>query len=231
MGTLRRAMMAGASVGGGGSDPYWSDVIALLHMDGANGSTTFTDETGKTWGRFSPTAISTAQSKFGGASGYFAGANDKQLIATPDPDFALGTGDFTIECFIWAASLSTRGIFHTAAPSSAAGVALGYDNAANRFQLYNNGSVVNSAAGLISTSTWYHVAVVRDGATINVYLDGALIITSATAVNVTTESFFIGLYYNKDFCWNGYLDEFRITKGVARYTAAFSPPTAAFPSS
>jgi hypothetical protein len=84
------------------SDPDFANVSLLLHMDGSNGSTTFPDSSsnGLTVTRYGNAQISTAQSKFGGASAYFDGAGD--YLELPNPNTAIGAvaGDFTIECWV-----------------------------------------------------------------------------------------------------------------------------------
>ena len=90
----------GGGGGGGARDPYFSNVVSLMHFDGANGSKVFTDQiAGRTWTNFgTDIAISTAQSKFGGASLNGGNINSNYLVSdTPASDFTFGTGDFTIE--------------------------------------------------------------------------------------------------------------------------------------
>lgn len=87
-------------------DYLWAYVASLLHFDGVNNGTTFTDQKGKTWSRSGSPVTSTTQSMFGGASGYFSGA---QYIYTPNhADFNFGAGDFCIE---WST-------YYTTAPGS-----------------------------------------------------------------------------------------------------------------
>ena len=81
------------------TDPYWNDVAVLLHMDGDNDSTTFTDVKGKQIINYGNAKISTAYSKFGGSAGYFNGATADYITIPASPDFEFGSGDFTIECW------------------------------------------------------------------------------------------------------------------------------------
>ena len=77
-----------------------------------------------------------------------------------------------------------------------------------------------------SVSTWYHVAYVRSGTSFNLYVNGILESTVTNSDSFNFSGWTIGRgYYDNQF--NGYIDDFRITKGVARYTAPFTPPTAA----
>ena len=93
--------------------------------------------------------------------------------------------------------------------------------------------------GTLSTSTWTHVAVTRSGSTVRGFLNGSLI-SSGTSTRDFTNSYplFVGIWGTSGGNWpsgtidspfNGYIDDLRITKGVARYTANFTPPTQAFP--
>src|SRR5687768_6144765 len=80
--------------------------VALLHMDGADGSTTFTDESGKTWTARGDAQIDTAQSVFGGASGRLDGNGD--FVDTPDhADWDFGSGDFTLDLRVRFAAVGT----------------------------------------------------------------------------------------------------------------------------
>ena len=84
--------------------------------------------------------------------------------------------------------------------------------------------------GAVSTGQWYHVALVRNGNTFNGYLDGVSGSSTTSSASIganSTNGAFFGAQATSNF--NGYLDDIRITKGVARYTANFTPPTAAFP--
>jgi hypothetical protein len=83
-----------------------------------------------------------------------------------------------------------------------------------------------------STGTWYHLAVVRDGTNLKVYVDGSAVTTvavSTTALDDATSDFRIGVYNGGNYEWyfSGHMDDFRVTNGYARYTGNFTPPTAA----
>lgn len=87
---------------------FYGSVVALLHMNGSDASTTFTDQRGHTFTAAGNAQIDTAQSKFGGASGLFDASGD--YISTPDSDeWSFGSGDFTIEC--WYRPTRTNSFF------------------------------------------------------------------------------------------------------------------------
>ena len=199
-----------------GGDPYWANVLSLLHFDGANGSTTFTDEKGVSWTRYGSTAaISTAQSKFGGSSLLLSSGGLNGTYAS-----ALGTGDYTIECWIYPTSVS------------AITVVWGKSNYAldlwnNQLLFYRSAQYCISAA--ITANNWYHVALVRESGVNKIYVNGVASATTTTAGSGDPGAAFdIGCLLGGNTL-QGYIDEFRVTKDVARYTSNFTPPTAPFP--
>lgn len=227
--TINLSLAAGtANENAGGTDPDFASVSLLLHMDGSNGSTTFTDSSSNalTVTANNNAEISTAQSKFGGASGLFNG--DGAYLLVPDDGTAIGTGDFTIECWI-RITLGTgyRGIVS---------LVPGSDNntlyvLADTIIWYDSGN--QAASAQLSSNTWYHVAVARESGTLRTFVDGVESSTDYTSTaNIASNTARIGTRGGANGEWyNGYIDDLRITKGVARYTANFTPPTAAFPDS
>lgn len=213
--------------GNAGADPNYSNVTSLLHMEGANGGTTFTDEKSITWDRFAglPTT-STAQFKFGSSS--MSGSFIRGTNALGVGGF--GTGNFTIEGWFYATSTTTRGLFDALAGSTSATIAAGWDQSTTHWQVYFSGTVYSSANTSITLNTWQHFALVRNGTACVLYIGGVALVSFTSAANVTFPDLRYALYYNSSFPWVGYMDECRVTRGVARYTAAFTPPTAAFPS-
>lgn len=222
-------------------DGDFTDVSLLLKGEGTNGSTTIVDSSPspKSVAALNGAQISTAQSKFGSASIAFDGVND--YLSSTSSDFAVGTGDFTAEAFFYINSFNN---FNTVigtrkgAINSATGWTIGctgtpggpFNSYAPFF--YTN-SVVQGAANLLSPNTWYHLAVSREGSTIRLFLDGTIVATSSNTQNLTDDVLFVGAQQNVNTAiqelLNGYIDEVRVTKGVARYTENFDVPTAPFP--
>lgn len=229
--------------GGSDGDPYFSSVVALLHMD-----TNYADSSSyaRTFSGFGNAAISTAQSKFGGASLVLDGTGD--YLTTPDAAaMELGSSDFTVEAFIRPSDIPAggayRGVFSKRNTSTDLSWNFSLDGDASgkmRFYYSTSGtSITGSAdsASALSANTWYHVAAVRNGSSLIVYLDGV----GGTSHNIgastiadKTMALAIGrqsLTASNKGDFNGYIDEVRITVGVARYTANFTPPSAPFPNS
>jgi hypothetical protein len=180
--------------------------------------------------------ISTAQSKFGGSSILFDGTDDF-LSAPYSPLFNFGTGQFTIECWVNFTTLSgNRMIFDTyTAASLGGGYQLYWRGTGTSITFYANGVIVaQSSFTSHSTSVWYHVAVTRDASNVvRIFIDGTQYAsaTYATAIDMaTTGKVGVGIQVStltNDLA--GYIDDLRVTNGFARYTANFTPPTAAFP--
>ena len=220
-------------------DPDFDKVSLLLHMDGAEGSTTFTDNspTPKTVTASGSAAISTAQSKFGGAS---LGLTGGFLSVANSADFDTATGDFTVEFWLRPTSLAAAAILFNKANATGAGYpyqAYVTTWGGLAFRSYNAVGAelftIATAGGLVAVGTWTHLAFVRFGSTFTVYVKGVASGSATYSGYLPTHVFpmSIGAYSNGDAPFSGHIDEFRFTKGAARYTANFTPPTEAFPNS
>jgi hypothetical protein len=209
-----------------GADPSYANVSLLLHMDGSNGSTTFTDSgpNARPVTRTGNAQISTAQSKFGGASGLFDGSGD--ILSVLDYADMEMTADFTIECFAYPTVTTDKII----AGHNVQNVQLFRINsgATGNISVYLNDTVLSNTAAGITANQWHHLAVSRTGSTTRVFVDGTQIGSSNTTWTGSFKFNLIGGMFGLDF--QGYIDEFRVTKGVGRYnSASFTVPTAAFP--
>jgi hypothetical protein len=231
----------------GGQDPPQGTETSLL--------TNFTnagifDNTGKNnLETVADAQIDTSVKKYGTGSMEFDGTGDFLLLpASPYHNF--GTGDFTIEMWLYVPT----GYFQTiqrlvstgsASPAGACYFSLGNDNGIGAGYLcaavdltspYDlaSGNPLLASSTLFPVATWTHVALVRSGSSVVIYQGGVSVASvsnsavwdfggssglriSGTNWSPTTENL------------EGFIDDLRITKGVARYTAAFTPPTAAFP--
>lgn len=231
------------AAGAGDKDPFFANVELLLHMEGANGSTTFTDSSSRasTFAALGNAQISTARSKFGSASGLFDGTGDR--ITTPDrTGLRLGTSDFTIEAFVYpdSAGINTnRGIYTKRASNAVFREVTIYITSGNRFEFLGtfNGTtwgLVITDAATITHNQWYHIAMTRSGSSFFAFVNGTQVGTgtNAGALTAAADDCVVGaLGANGDFSFYGNIDEFRFTKGTARYTSAFTPPTMQFPDS
>jgi hypothetical protein len=220
------------SVGGGGGgividggDPYYSAVSLLLHMDGTNGSTNFVDS-GPNALAVTPVGnaqVSTAQSKYGGASGYFDGTGDYLSASSPDI-----TGSWTVECWWYPSTVTVQQTILSCNSGSSAGINI-WCNTSGRMVVDNG--VTGQAAftgGSFTANQWNHIAVVRNGTTTTGYINGSAV-GSNTFSPISSSFINVGRYAATPFAYlNGYIDDLRITK-YARYTSAFTPPAAALP--
>lgn len=204
------------------SDPLTDNVILALNFNAPAGSTVFTDSS-LVARSIKPVSGSAAhndtQVKFGTSSVYFNGAS---LSVTPTISF---TADFTID--FWIRSVALSGVLSA--------FELGNINLGGAILFRTNGDLaVNGVAGNfpLVANQWMHVAIVRAGSTVSGFLDGTkrFDITVGTAViNSALAAFYFGesVHFGGQF-GNCFIDDFRVTDGVARYTANFTPPTAQF---
>lgn len=180
--------------------------------------------------------VSTTQAKFGTTSVAFDGTGD-YLITRQTPQTQFGNGDFTWETWVYRSNSSDCAFYSDRGAGDYNGWMVGIRNNYVFLLASNNGSswgidtYASTAGSTVPTTTWAHIAVVRSGSTWAVYINGTQSYTrtlsgtlAQTAASVVIGSDLLGVS-----AFNGYMDDLRITKGVARYTANFTPPTTAFP--
>jgi hypothetical protein len=210
----------------------------LLHGNGTNGSTTITDNSPspKTVTVVGNAQISTAQSKFGGSSIAFDGSGD--YLRVSNNQFNVGSSDFTVEGWIYFNNGSENADriiytnYDTIFLPQTTPVFFGkHSNAGGKVvvYLYPGAPTFFSESTLPPSNQWLHYALVKAGNSYSIYRDGTQTATAS----------FSGLSHTTSLCTlggfdptnnhNGYIDDLRITKGVARYTANFTPPAAPFP--
>jgi hypothetical protein len=222
----------------GSGDIYYPSCSLLCHFDSLNSAGRFIDNS---INNFTITSsgdaqLSDSQYEFGGASAYFDGTGDYLTIPS-NTALDFGTGSFTIE--FWA--------YFNALSSSRMLAERWTTGNANSWQLYwrSTGTSLTFLVGSstivlqdpsgsrITTNQWYHVAVARSGSTNRMFIDGTQVASATNSSSLSNSlPFAIGTQISTGTNnFNGYIDEFRITKGFARYTASFTPPTSAFPNS
>ena len=231
-----RGQLFNTSTGSGVDDSFTK---ALLHMDGADASTTFTDESGKVWTAAGNAQIDTAQKKFGSASGLFDGTGD--WLTTPDhADFALGSGDFTVD--LWFNCTKVGGV-DADLGGQTDGIGTPWANtsffidrgATNVMRFFvSDGTNLTAIQGTTQFTDlinpgWHHLAAVRSGNTLRLFIDGIqeASTTFAAALPNATALPTIGVRASTGGSpWQGWIDEWRFSKGVARWTENFVPPEA-----
>jgi hypothetical protein len=215
------------------SAPVSSTGNTLLLLNGTNGS--IYDSTAKnniqtSLGGF----LSTTQSKFGGSSIRYPGG--LWHITNAGPQNSLGLGDFTIEFWIWFDGMGSQRPLTQG--TSAVNEFLLIFNANGSFDWCEAvTSRVNSGASAVtvgSSGGWYHIAIVRSGLTTSAYVNGTQSGTTYTPATNYNFSATTGIYIGGNpgtpsQTFAGYIDELRISVGVARYTANFSVATSAHP--
>jgi hypothetical protein len=240
-------------------DPYYFNDSLLLHLDGTNGSTTFIDSSPfpKTITPGGSAQISTAQSKFGGASAYFNGASNISTVEN-NVDFDIGivsaSTNLTVEFWVRPDSVTGTRVFVTHALPGSGGNGIGgwgaYSEAGKCvFVISKNSNSVSpwyyylrTDSVVFSSATWAYVAIVIASGVPKIYINGI----SAASTPVTSSGIYAtspigfdttklnyGLRVGSSYTDNnnpsplsymtGYIDELRVTKGVARYTTNFIP--------
>ena len=171
--------------------------------------------------------ISTTQSKFGGSSMSFDGTGD-YLNIPGNAIFNVSSGDFTIEYWKYHVNNSAYQTDFYTGNGGTISLAVGIDNTLHPYIQGSSGQVNSSVT--ITAGTWNHIAWVKSGSTITGYLNGVSMGSSfAVTIGSNTTTVIIGYFPGYGQYTNGYIDDLRITKGYARYTANFTPPTAALP--
>jgi len=176
---------------------------------------------------FNPTA-SWSAATYGG-SGYFDGSGD-YLSAASNAAFGVGSGDFTIECWIYLTSnfnSTGRGIITAAYNTNFALIGTN-SGAGNKVDFYVANTVMSSGTNYISLNSWTHIACVRSSGTTKIYFNGVEVGSSASLTGTgATAAVYVGtLSHDTTGTMNGYIADARIVKGTAVYTSAFTPPTA-----
>ena len=217
-----------------GYDPY-----AKLQstFDGVDGATAYTDPIQGAYTFVANAQLDTAQKKFGTASILFDGTGD--YVTVPDSaDWNFGSGDFTIDCWVrYADRTNHLGLW-------------GQGDVSNNFSFFHYNTGASNSLGFYARSsgvcigsfavafapglnTWYHIAVVVASSTPYIFINGVnQSITVGTTLGTLADAggaLAIGRSMGAiDYCFNGWIDEVRVSKGIARWTSNFTPPTVAY---
>ena len=224
----------------GGVLEFTSYTKLMLHCDGVEGGTTFNDSSGRlhTITVLSDAETKDGEKKFGTASLWLGGSGDG-LSAAANGDWDFDTGDFTID--LWVRTTDATAANQTIMSSQNYYTA-GYngnwilrrtDSDTIAWASYDGTGteVYNEFTAATSVNTWYHIALVRDGTDIELFVDGVskgTVTDSKDLLDGGASGIYIAKAGTNNIDWEGYMDEIRISKGVARWDAAFTPETSAY---
>ena len=217
-----------------GNDSYTK---LLLHADGSNGGTAFTDSSssGRSVTAGGSVHTDTTIKKIGTASAQFDGSGDYLQMADSG-DFAFGAGNFTFDFWIYQ---ETFGGYVYNQESGNTWLRMEQKGGGMEFNFYNNGSYANGWSSYMPWTqatmedSWHHIALERDGANIRGWIDGTEVTLNpgdapgSNNVPDISSVVWLGGKVSGSGYFQGYLDEFRMSKGIARYDGNFTPETLA----
>ena len=175
--------------------------------------------------------ISTAISaKWGSGSMYFDGTGDWLQLPASDI-YAFGSGDYTVEAWVYFTSINNTTLQIIFMSGSTGGNSFYFHVDGNQISVGTTAAFISNQATTFTTSSWYHIAACRSGTTLRLFVNGTQAGSNATDTTNWTSSGNARIGANESGTQTvfGYIQDLRITKGYARYTANFTPPTAAFP--
>jgi len=229
----------------GPTDPDFANVSLLLHGDGTNGSTTIVDSSSNANsviannGAQISTTILDPFDESSGSIEFLSSANTG-LSVSPSTDFQFGTGNWTVEAWIYQRSqVLYSTLLEIGDHSDANSLFISVGGTSGGFLVYSSG-FFGPQTDVFTLNTWQHVAVTRAEDFLYFFLNGTIVgnsggyafnknLTDISAVSVAYPYGLIPAAGDNNYRFNGYIDDLRITKGVARYTQNFTPPTAPFP--
>jgi hypothetical protein len=206
----------------------------LLHCNGDDGSTIFTDECENIMTANFDAKIKQDQKKFGSASGYFDGTDDS--VTTPaTSDFAFGAGDFTVDYWVRHKTVATWYYYYFDLMDgySGTGICVRWSGFAHLLQLFIGGTFYSSASWTPTANIWYHMAVVRTSGKIKIFINGTQLgtdISDSYSISVSSgDEVKIGNAISVDLTLGmyGWIDEFRISNN-ARWITDFFVPTSEY---
>jgi hypothetical protein len=176
--------------------------------------------------------VSTSVVKYGSGSLAFDGTGD-WLVFPSSQNFNMGTGNWTVECWALASTNAARGIFQITTGtlnSVSTGIGVGISSSTGFPWRVYHGTTATDTTTNATIGSWQHLAFVRNNGNVQLYLNGTSIYSATDTSDLSSYTFLtVGAWFSSSFPWLGYIDDFRITKGVARYLSNFLPPQVALP--
>jgi len=224
------------------TDSNSSSIVLAVAMDGANNGTTFTDESAtikgsgsaKTVTAYGNTKTITSESKFYGSSADFASDGTDYLAVSHSSDLNLNSAtNFTIEAWVYADTNRTYNYFVSKGSGTTREWALATTATTVHFYWSTNGTgsgdSVISISHTVATARWNHIAAVKLGSTITLYVNGISIGSgSFTSGYSGTSPLYVGRfadYTGISHSLDGKINDLRIYNGIAKYTSNFNPPS------
>ncbi len=204
--------------------------VLLLHCDGTNGSTSFPDssQSSKTVTAVGNAQVTTAEKKFGTGSVVLDGSSS--LTAPSSVDFNFESGDWTIDYWVRYNTLASDKIVVDI--NSNLGVRVNQRAGVAQAEVILNGGVRSFALSSdYTTGVWYHIAIVLNQSNLYFFRDGiqqGSVSSFSEPLTGGIEGISIGGAIGGGSALDGWMDEVRITKGVARWTSNFTPPVAPY---
>ena len=217
--------------------PPLDPTVLLCHFDGGNGSTAFTDSSSyaNTLTGYNSAAQSTTQTKFGASSFLSAESNPTSpYVSMPNTHMNFGVGSFTVELWYYYSSTdppSSQGMF---LDNGGLGFTPAFGVSTANLTYFIAGGVDGPIlAHGMSQNAWHHLAWVRNGSNISIFVDGVSIGGGTDTQNANPASGAVAVINSYtaalgSYSCGGFIDEIRVSKGVARYTGNFTPPAAPF---
>lgn len=206
-------------------DPYFNNVSLLMHMDGSNLSQNFIDSSKNNLAvtTIGNAFLDTGTKKIGNAAGYFN--QEGRLLVANNSILNFGTGDFTVEAWIRLQNFGYSGIF--GGPNGGFAIYVEWGILKVSHANVAEGPLVGTFQ--LKKDNFYHVAVTRENGYARLFLNGALESEDTWTANFsTTSDYQVGDIDSGNYPFDGWIDELRVTKGIARYTANFNPQTAPY---
>jgi hypothetical protein len=177
--------------------------------------------------------VNTSVTKFNTGSLFFDGSGD-QLLGTTSPDLVFGIGDFSIEAWVYQTQRNTLSdIISCHNYGVTADWLWSINNSGNLFfQISSSGTGAQTSSSTVPLNTWTHVSVTRQNGTVRQFINGVQTSSatySTSIANTIRLSIGSATNLNASSTFYGYIDDLRVTRGVARYTANFTPPTESLP--
>lgn len=221
MWSVLRSVPAGTEI-----DPSLSNVV--LHLKGNQSPVIDSSPSPKTITVYGNASVSTTVKKFGASALAFDGNGDYLKVNDIDA-FGFGTADFTSEAWVYLSNLNTDKTITDFRELNGSDGGTFFIHNQNKLAFWEGTTVLGNAGTALTIGAWYHVAVSKQSGVYRFFLDGVLQSSVSNSTNLGTDRpCGIGAAVDNvgagTSAFNGYIDDLRITKGVARYTANFTPP-------